>query len=104
MGAFFIILLIFVALLYLHTLKRGKRFVRAYAYMELLEFYTESGDSEDKVVNMANRSAINGTLTKLSDPDSDNRLIHRAKAYARYAYGGKQLPVIEEAIRKGFLG
>lgn len=104
MGAFIVALIVCGGLFYLHIAKRGKRFVRAYAYIETLEYYKDTGDDEAKVVNMANQTAINGTLTKLSDPDLDNRLIHRAKSYAQHAYGGKQLPVIEEAIQKGFLG
>lgn len=75
--------------------KRASLFVRAYLYLISLE---EGLSSED-----ANRVAMT-FRSKPSDADQDNRVLHAAKLYARVKFGGKQIPVIDLARRKGFLG
>lgn len=74
----------------------GRRFVRAYLFLELLE----SGSS----VQEANSVAKRMYFSKYSDGDADTRAIHRARAYAAHAHAGKQLPVIAMAVAKGFQG
>lgn len=98
------IVLACVAFVIFNNIKRGKRFIRAYVYIETLDGYIEMGNSEDKAINLANELALKGTLSKYSNADADNVLIHSAKAYANQFHDGRQLPVIKEAIRKGFLG
>lgn len=81
--------------------ERGKRFVRAHYFLMKLD----SGES----VEEANRLA-KFILTEYLNADENHQAIMRANAYtrayayAREKYNGKQLPVIAEAISRGFEG
>ena len=74
----------------------GLTFVRAYAYLINLEDYGNS-------VEQSNLFAIE-VFASGSNPDTDRKMILGASNYIKENTGGKQLPVIEEARAKGFLG
>lgn len=76
--------------LWFFTLYRGRLFVRAYMYLMMLE---EFGDLEK-----ANECAM-----MLGYKDAA-RIAPSAKGFARQFFGGKQLPVMAEARRRGFRG
>lgn len=75
------------------NLDRGKNFVRAYLFLEILDM----GETPEE----ANRIVLT-LFSSVSDPDSDSNVIRRAAAYAKEHHDGKQLPVIAEAKSKGF--
>lgn len=74
---------------------RGKTFVKAYYYLEVLESGAVDSPAD------ANRIA-SSLFEAYSDPEVDNRIIKRAMAYAKQNHNGDQLPTIEEAREKGF--
>lgn len=75
---------------------RGLTFVRAYAYLIYLEDY---GNSVEQSNLFAREVCASG-----SNPDTDRQMMVGASNYIKEKTGGKQLPVIEEARAKGFLG
>ena len=75
---------------------RGLTFVRAYAYLINLEDY---GNSVEQSNLFAREVCASG-----SNPDTDRQMMVGASNYIKEKTGGKQLPVIEEARAKGFLG
>lgn len=77
------------------NITRGKRFVNAYIFIDWLE----KGHSAEDANNIAR--LFGGPH---ADPDLDSREIQRAKAFSAQNFGGKQLPVIQAAIEKGFKG
>lgn len=74
--------------------ERGKRFVRAFVFLESLN----SGGSVE-----TSNGAAEFTFSEYDNLDN-GIAIRGAKRYANSQYGGKQLPVIREAIEKGFVG
>lgn len=71
---------------------RGVRFVRAHEFLIALDT-GESIESANEIAQF--------TMSKYDTTDQ-NAAIISAKSYANQHYGGKQLPVIAEALRKGF--
>jgi hypothetical protein len=70
-----------------HLTERGKNTVRAYLYLSAI--------SERYSVEEANQIA--GVHIDSGSPQT----IRNAKLYAQVLYGGKQLPMIEDAKRQG---
>ncbi|MAN99084.1 hypothetical protein [uncultured Roseovarius sp.] len=79
-----------------HNAERGKIFVKAYYFLEVLE---DEGETPER----ANRIAST-LFDAWSDPEIDNRIIRRATTYAKENHGGNQLPIIQQARAKGFAG
>lgn len=77
--------------------ERGKTFVRAYYFLEMLEAGT--GFTPEQANNVAS-----SLFEEWSDPDVDNQIIRRAMVYAKQQHGSNQLPIIAEAREKGYLG
>jgi len=100
----FLVIVLAVGIFYYFNIKRGKRFVRAYAYILHYDDSMERGERKAEAQQYANSIALKLTLTKLSDPEMDNFTIRQAKAYAADYFNGKQLPVIDKARSMGFLG
>lgn len=70
-----------------HVTERGKNTVRAYLYLSAI--------NEQYSVEEANQIA--GVNIDSGSPQT----IRNAKLYAQVRYGGKQLPMIEDAKRQG---
>jgi hypothetical protein len=92
----FILALVVAAKVWHHSIQRGKRFVRAFAFLDHLDM----GDD----VATANACANSMVFTRDSNPDADRMLILRAKAFADQYSRGKQIPVISLARSRGFDG
>lgn len=73
--------------------------MKAYYFLEALELDGGGADS----IETANDLSL-GLFESWSDSDLDNRAIKRAIAYAKQNHNGNQMPVINEARAKGFLG
>jgi len=84
------LVLLGVAALWLYTLHRGRRFVRAYMFL----MYLLGGETPQQANHMVMRVGY-------FDAGDFARL---AKAFSAEFYGGRQLPVIAEARSKGFKG
>ena len=84
-----------VVALYWRSVRRGKTFVRAVDYLVMLDGGASVGEANQLSQTL---------LTKHSNPDADNRAIHRANAVAAAQTGGKQRPLIAKAKSKGFVG
>lgn len=82
--------------------RRGKTFVKAYYFLEALEFEALEGGTTDSVETANDISA--SLFESWSDPDADNQTIRRAMAYAKQHHDGNQIPVIEAARARGFNG
>jgi hypothetical protein len=101
---YFIALLVIVGVFFYMNIKRGRRFVQAYVFINHYEYDIEEGMDREKAMNNANRIAIEMTFSKYSDPVLDRQELLSAKQYAANLFGGKQLPVIAKAKSMGFLG
>jgi hypothetical protein len=78
------------------NVRRGRRFVRAFAFLDHLDL----GDD----VATANRCVSSMVFTRYSDPDADRTLMVRALGFAAQHTDGRQLPIIALARAKGFAG
>jgi hypothetical protein len=76
-----------------YTIKQGKLYVRAYAYLRMLDEGLSPAE--------ANGCALR-FLSKHSEHGADTSLIHEATAFA--ASGRRQLPTIAAARQRGFIG
>lgn len=99
-----ILLIVVVGVLYYMNIRRGKRFVRSAVFLMEHELGIKNGLSKKEAVDKANHMALLVIFGKGSDPAKDRHAIEVSKLYAEECYEGKQLPVIEEARNKGFLG
>lgn len=73
---------------------RGKNFVKSYYFLECLHM--------GSTVEEANRMA--STLFQTwSNPDTDYDVMQRALAFSKKHHDGKQLPIISEAVKVGFV-
>jgi len=93
----FAFLLVSIAgfLLWRHVNKRGKNFVRAVEYLTALD--------HGLLPEEANRLASH-LFTLRSDPDADRRAIDRATSLAGTHTCGRQMPFIQAARAKGYVG
>ena len=91
---FVLILIVIVVAIWWESVRRGRRFVRAFAFLTHLD------DGDD--VTTANRCATSMVFTRHSDPDADRSMALRAQEFARAHTNGKQLPIIALARSKGF--
>ena len=74
--------------------KRGKNFVRAYYFLLCLD----NGKSTQEANVLARQIA-----TAKSNPDYDRNLIQMASKFSKENFNGKQLPIINLAVAKGYL-
>lgn len=91
-GILFFVLLAW--LFFKSNTKRGINFVRSFYFLAMLE--------EGKTVEEANYMARQ-IATKTSDPNLDHKVFSMAELASKEYFGGKQLPIIAEAKRKGFV-
>ena len=89
-----IILCIFGWLFFRANTRRGVNFVRSYYFLLCLD--------EGKTLEEANYLARR-ILTRNSNSDDDNQLMQKASDFSKESFNGKQLPIINEAILKGFI-
>lgn len=73
--------------------RRGKRFVRAFLFLEALD----CGEDIESANNLAKMAFRHSHLI-----DLDRSAIERATVTKDRFFGGRQLPVISLAIEKGF--
>ena len=76
-------------------ISRGKTFVRAYYFLISVEDYGESIESANMLAATICSSG--------SDPNFDHQVILGAKNHIEKYHNGRQMPVIEEAMAKGFV-
>ena len=84
-----------LGIFFLHkqALRRGKRFVRAYHFLTQLDAGCD--------IDSANQSAHTILRTR-SDMASHHDIVMAANRHIAIYFGGKQLPLINLALRKGF--
>jgi hypothetical protein len=95
---------VIIGFFFYSNVKRGKRFVRAFVFINYFELNMDEGMSKEKAIIEANNMAIRMTFSKHSDPSMDRREAERARDYAATYFEGKQVPVISKARDMGFLG
>lgn len=90
-----IVVVLVGGILFWWSVRRGRLFVRSVGYLNLLQSGFSEMEANDFVFKL---------FTKRSKPSIDDEATKRAKSFANREYGGKQLPIINLARNKGFIG